>query len=120
MEYTALQVQTAIAKIAHSAEGIQDFPQTVEVSVPSRRVLLRLKQGNLRRRHHHETTSNDSPGGPGSGVWSKEHVAELSEAFAAFVEQNQGDGCGILLIEGPDGKKFEFATGTLSSWSSKK
>lgn len=41
---------------------------------------------------------------------------KVADEFAKFIEQNRGDGCGILLVDGPD-CRFELCVGRLSSFS---
>jgi len=42
---------------------------------------------------------------------------QVCKEFSEFIEKNEGDGCGIFLVDGAGQGRFEFATGMLSSLS---
>ena len=53
---------------------------------------------------------------PAQTVFASVAQERVAKDFNALIQRNDGDGCGIFLVDGPNGR-FEFATGQVSSLS---
>jgi CubicO group peptidase (beta-lactamase class C family) len=54
---------------------------------------------------------------PAESAFASIAQERVAKEFNELIQKNDGDGCGIFLVDGPGKGRFEFATGMMSSFS---